>query len=108
MAAELNIEAERREFEAEVLKLNPNISLDRWPAGHYKHHAVDGHWRGWQLARRADLASCEIKELPPLPQPMRKVYERPHGEQELFYFTADMMRDYARAALRQQAMNKEG
>jgi len=40
----------RAEFEAEIRKLNPDISLERWPAGHYKHNAVDGHWRGWQLA----------------------------------------------------------
>lgn len=53
----------------------------------------------------AELAECRraapsssADELPPLPQPMRKVYERPHGAQELFYFTAEQMRDYARAA----------
>lgn len=38
--------------------------------------------------------------LPPLPQPMRKVYDRPHGTQELLYYTAEQMRDYALAARR--------
>lgn len=40
------------------------------------------------------------EEVPPLPQPMRKVYERPHGTQELLYYTAAQMRDYALAARR--------
>lgn len=41
--------------------------------------------------------------LPPLPQPWRKVYERPHGKQELLYYTADQMREYARAATKAAA-----
>lgn len=39
---------------------------------------------------RAQFAEQAV-ELPPLPQPMRVEFERPHGLAELFYFTADNM-----------------
>lgn len=41
-----------------------------------------------------------IKDMPPLPHAWRKVYERPHGLQELLYYTADQMRTYAMLAIK--------
>ena len=50
MSQELNNEAERILFEAEIRKINPDV-LERWPGGQYKHHGVEGRWEGWQIAR---------------------------------------------------------
>lgn len=41
-----------------------------------------------------------IGDLPPLPHAWRKVYERPHGLQELYYYTADQMQTYAMLAIK--------
>lgn len=57
---------------------------------------------GVELARAA-LASrpAEVDDegLPGLPLPMRKVYERPHGVQELLYYTAEQYRQGQRDAV---------
>ena len=96
MAAEQNKDAERatpeyqrvrEEFELAV-KLGGRFDIDSAMLN------VDA-----LLAARRPSAPIGEDGLPGLPQPMRKFYERPHGLQELEYYTADQMREFARDAV---------
>lgn len=49
-------------------------------------------------AAKAAPPALDAEGLPDLPQPMRKVYERPHGLQELLYYTAEQVRQAQRDA----------
>ncbi|MBQ5963190.1 hypothetical protein [Massilia sp. ZL223] len=87
MAAELNIEAERREFEAWAGTLDvPNGAFDRWPDGRYVQEVIEDYWSGWQAARRA--SSSASKELPPSAWPAPSIVDGPRD-----YYSTDKVRE---------------